>query len=61
MTTRFLVIATLILAWLAADVGIAPASASALAVTAAPAPFSHGYTCPRTLLPQPNNTLVPCP
>lgn len=61
MTVRFLVIATLISWWLAAGVGIAPASASALAVAAGPAPYSHSFTCPRTLLPQLNNTLVNCP
>jgi hypothetical protein len=61
MTARFLVIAVLVLAWLATGFGIAPASASALLVAAGPTPFTHQYTCPQTLVPQPNNTLVNCP
>jgi hypothetical protein len=61
MTARFLAIAMLILGWLTAGVGIASVSAAALAVAAGPTPYTHQYTCPRTLLPQPNNTLVNCP
>jgi hypothetical protein len=60
MATRFLVIAALMFGWLSAGVGIAPASASALLVAAGPTPYRHDFTCPRTLVPQPNNTLVPC-
>jgi hypothetical protein len=60
MATRFLVIAALMFGWLSAGVGMTPASASTLLVAARPTPYRHDYTCPRTLLPQPNNTLVLC-
>lgn len=60
LATRFLIVTVLMFGWLSAGVGMAPASASALLVAAGPTPYTHDYTCPRTLVPQPNNTLVAC-
>lgn len=57
---RFLVIAMLIAAWLAADAGIRPASAAGLLVRAEPPPVVGTFVCPLPALPPLVPTVLPC-
>jgi hypothetical protein len=60
MIARLAATVSLALCCLAAGAGIVPALASALAVDASPQPYTRGFTCPPTVLPQLPNTQRPC-
>lgn len=60
MPARFLLIAALIAAWLAADVAIRPASAASLHVTARAVPVVGTAVCPLPAVPPLSPTILPC-